>query len=145
MSGPALLVPPTAQTGLGLRNSVASPTTAETMPPMSIQTALSVGDPVKNRETSELNELVALTPMMMSTTPPASSAREMILFIMDFRTGLLTLFAKTDLASWVDDSSCSPTPGKEPEHYYDQRNHQEEMDYPSHRVTGYETEQPQND
>ena len=32
-------------------------------PPMSIQTALSVGDPVKNLETSELKELVALTPM----------------------------------------------------------------------------------
>jgi hypothetical protein len=30
--------------------------TAATMPPMSIQTALSVGEPVKNRDTSELND-----------------------------------------------------------------------------------------
>ena len=33
--------------------------TAAMMPPMSIQIALSVGDPVKNLETSELNEFVA--------------------------------------------------------------------------------------
>jgi hypothetical protein len=58
---------------------------AAMMPPMSIQMALSVGDPVKNLETSELKEFVALTPMTMSTTPPASSARETILFIMDFQ------------------------------------------------------------
>ena len=55
------------------------------MPPMSIQTALSVGDPVKNLETSELNEFVALIPMTMSTMPPTSRAREMILFIMSFQ------------------------------------------------------------
>jgi hypothetical protein len=30
---------------------------------MSIQTALSVGDPAKNGETSELNEFVALVPI----------------------------------------------------------------------------------
>ena len=42
-------------------------------------------------------------------------------------------------------SSCSPAPGKEAEHYHDQRNHQKEMDEPSQRVTGYETKQPQND
>ena len=29
--------------------------------------------------------------------------------------------------------------------HHDQRNHQQDMDYPSHRVTGYETEQPQNE
>jgi hypothetical protein len=54
---------------------------------MSVQTALSVGDPVKNLETSELKELVALNPMMMSAMPPTSSAREMILLIMAFRCG----------------------------------------------------------
>ena len=70
------------QVCFGMRNSVASPTTAETMPPMSIQTALSVGEPVKNLETSELNEFVALTPTTMRTMPPASRAREIILFIM---------------------------------------------------------------
>src|SRR6185295_3062773 len=58
------------------------PITAAAMPPISVHTALSVGDPVKNRETSELNEFVAVTPMTMSTTPPARRAREIILFIM---------------------------------------------------------------
>ena len=52
---------------------------------MSIQTALFVGDAVKNLETSEVNELVALNPVMMSTMPPTSSARGMILFILTFR------------------------------------------------------------
>jgi hypothetical protein len=46
-----------------------------------IQAALSVGDPVKNRETSELKEFVALMSMMMSTTPPTSRARETNYFI----------------------------------------------------------------
>jgi hypothetical protein len=35
------------------------PTTAATIPPMSIQMALSVGAPVKSLERSELNDLVA--------------------------------------------------------------------------------------
>jgi len=65
-----------------MRNSIASPNTAVRMPPMSIQTALSVGEPVKNLEMSELNEFVALTPATTRTMPPASRAREMILFIM---------------------------------------------------------------
>jgi len=71
-----------------LRNVIvrpARPTTAAAIPPMSIQTALSVGEPVKNRETSELNEFVALMPTIMSTTPPASRARETILFITGFQ------------------------------------------------------------
>jgi len=51
---------------------------------MSIQTALSVGEPVKNLDTSELKEWVALNPMMMSTIPPMSSAREMSLFMFVF-------------------------------------------------------------
>ena len=55
------------------------------MPPMSIQIALSVGDPVKNLETSELKEFVALMPTTMSTMPPTSKAREMILFIMSLQ------------------------------------------------------------
>jgi hypothetical protein len=54
------------------------------IPPMSIQMALSVGDPVKNLETSELKEFVALMPMIMRTTPLTSSAREKILFMRDF-------------------------------------------------------------
>jgi hypothetical protein len=35
---------------------------ATTMPPISNQTALSVGDPVNNRDTSELNDSETLTP-----------------------------------------------------------------------------------
>ena len=42
------------------------------MPPINIQTALSVGEPVKNLDTSELKEFVALIPKIMSTTPPTS-------------------------------------------------------------------------
>ena len=55
------------------------------MPQTSIQTALFVGDAVKNLETSELKELVALNPVTMSTIPPTSRARETILFIMAFQ------------------------------------------------------------
>jgi hypothetical protein len=62
----------------------AKPRTAATIPPMSIQIALSVGDPVKNRDTSELNEFVAVIPNMIRITPPASRAKESILFISNF-------------------------------------------------------------
>jgi hypothetical protein len=58
-----------------------NPTAAAAMPPMSIQMALSVGDPVKNLETSELKEFVAWIPKMMSATPPTSRAIEMSLFM----------------------------------------------------------------
>lgn len=57
------------------------PMMAATMPPMSIQTALSVGDPVKNREMSELKECIALTPKTMSTIPPTRKTKAMSLFI----------------------------------------------------------------
>jgi len=67
------------------RSVIVRPTMEATRPPMSIQTALSVGEPVKNRETSELKELVALMPMIMSATPPTSRARETILFIRGFQ------------------------------------------------------------
>jgi hypothetical protein len=51
------------------------------IPPMSIQIAWSVGDPVKNLETSELNEFVALIPKIIRAMPPTTRAREAILFI----------------------------------------------------------------
>jgi len=51
---------------------------------MSIQTALSVGDPVKNRDTSEPNEFVALIPNTTSMTPTTIKAKPMILFIAAF-------------------------------------------------------------
>lgn len=70
-----------------LPNASVRPTPVATMPPMSIQTALSVGEPVKNRDTSELKEFIALMPMIMSATPPASRAKEKILFIMRFNVG----------------------------------------------------------
>lgn len=52
-----------------------------TTPPIIIQTALSVGDPVKKRETSELNEFVAFTPKIKRMIPAARQARAMGLFI----------------------------------------------------------------
>jgi hypothetical protein len=41
------------------RNVPINPIDAATTPPISIQTALSVGDPVKNLEISELKEFIA--------------------------------------------------------------------------------------
>ena len=58
-----------------------SPTMATTMPPISNQTALSVGDPVNNRDTSELNDSETLTPQMIDKIPPTNNATEMPLFI----------------------------------------------------------------
>jgi hypothetical protein len=60
------------------------PIAAAAMPPMSIQTAWSVGEPVKKRETSELNDFVAFAPITMSTMPPASRAMETALFVAGF-------------------------------------------------------------
>jgi hypothetical protein len=51
---------------------------------MRIQTALSVAEPAKNLETSELKEFAALIPKIMSTMPPASKAMEAMLFITAF-------------------------------------------------------------
>jgi hypothetical protein len=65
---------------------MANPTRAAMTPPMSIQIALLVGDPVKNLETSELNEFVALKPTTMRIMPPTSRARERSLLIMAFRS-----------------------------------------------------------
>lgn len=52
-----------------------------TIPPISNHTVLSVGAPVKNRETSELKESEALTPKMINTIPPTSNAIPSGLFI----------------------------------------------------------------
>ena len=56
------------------------PMAAAAIPPMSIQMALSVGEPVKNRKTSELNDFVTFTPTTMNTIPPTKRAMEMALF-----------------------------------------------------------------
>jgi hypothetical protein len=62
------------------------------MPPTSIQTALSVGEPVKARETLDVNELLALMPMTVSTTPPTRSAVDIDLFIIEPKDIDLLLF-----------------------------------------------------
>jgi hypothetical protein len=48
-------------------------------------------------------------------------------------------------SAWTRFDSRLPAPGNEVGQYHDQRNNQQDMDDPSHRVTGYETQQPQND
>ena len=40
--------------------------------------------------------------------------------------------------------NLSSPPGNEVDQHHDQRNHQQYMDYPSHRITGNQAEQPQN-
>ena len=69
----------------------AKPMTAMTMPATSIQMALSVGEPVKNREMLELNELVAPMPMTVRTTPATRSAIDMGLFIISINSTDLVL------------------------------------------------------
>jgi hypothetical protein len=58
-----------------------NPTTAATMPLTKSQMALSVGEPVKNRDTSELKESEALTPQIIITIPPTSTATNILLFM----------------------------------------------------------------
>jgi hypothetical protein len=63
------------------RNSPTAPTTDATTPPTNIHIALSVGEPVKKREMSEVNDVDAMMPKTMSRIPPARSASETALFI----------------------------------------------------------------
>src|SRR3990167_6503418 len=73
------------------RNSPTNPITVAIAPPTNIHIALSVGEPVKNREISELTDFVALTPKIISRIPPARIASETTLFIekssFDFHNG----------------------------------------------------------
>jgi hypothetical protein len=68
----------------GTRSSVqrekilTKPTIDKTAPAISIQTALSVGVPVKKREISELKELMARAPSTKSTTPATKREIEII-------------------------------------------------------------------
>lgn len=64
-----------------LRASPSSPATVATTPPTNIHIALSVGEPVKKRETSEPSEFDALKPKIISRMPPARSASESGLFM----------------------------------------------------------------
>lgn len=59
-----------------------NPTMATAMPPSNSHMALSVGEPVKNRDTSELKESMALTPHIIRTTPMTSSATDILLFVL---------------------------------------------------------------
>jgi hypothetical protein len=63
----------------GLRVSL--PMMDRTTPPISIHIALSVGEPAKKREMSELKDPASLTPKMISRIPPASNASETALCI----------------------------------------------------------------
>jgi len=63
------------------RNNPTSPKTVATAPPTNIHIDLSVAEPVKNREMSELDELYALMPNIRRRTPPARIASEIALFI----------------------------------------------------------------
>ena len=67
-------------------------------PPMTSQMDLSVGEPVKNLETSEPNEFVALIPMIRSTMPPASRARERALFTVGSNRWLFWIKADHQIA-----------------------------------------------
>jgi hypothetical protein len=50
-----------------------------TAPPINIHIALSVGEPVKNREMSELNDVDAMIPNTMRRIPTATRASEIAL------------------------------------------------------------------
>jgi hypothetical protein len=63
------------------RNSPTSPIMIATAPPTSIHIALSVGEPVKNREMSELNDFDAETPKIKRRIPPARIASDTALFM----------------------------------------------------------------
>src|SRR5262245_47978201 len=53
-----------------------APTMNAITPPINIQIALSVGEPVKNREMSELNEVDAIAPNAMRSIPAARRAND---------------------------------------------------------------------
>jgi hypothetical protein len=57
------------------------PRNSPSSPPTSIHIALSVGEPVKNREMSELNDFDAATPKIVRRIPPARIASETALFM----------------------------------------------------------------
>jgi hypothetical protein len=61
------------------RSNPVTPMIDTTTPPISIHIALSVGVSVKAREMSELTEFDALIPNIISSTPAARMASEMVL------------------------------------------------------------------
>jgi hypothetical protein len=69
------------QTVFDPRNRPTAPRTVATAPLTNIHIDLSVAEPVKNREMSELDELYALMPKIRSRMPPARIASEIVLVI----------------------------------------------------------------
>ena len=100
---------------------------------MSIHTALFVGEPVKKRETSELKEFVAFTPMIISAMPPPSSAIETTLIIN--RTVSLLKPEKTA-------ASDAPAARYKVDEYHDEGDDEEHVDKRADRVAGNDAEQP---
>jgi hypothetical protein len=95
-----------------------------TIPPIIIHIALSVGEPVKKREMSELNDFVAATPKTTRTIPPARIASEISLFI-EFSFKFLCLtHERSQGFSSADDS-------KQDDHDGD---HQEQVNETAHGV-----------
>jgi hypothetical protein len=64
-----------------LRITKTSPATVATAPPTTIQMALSVGEPLKNFDTSEVKDVEALMPKASRIMPPTNSAIAIGLFI----------------------------------------------------------------
>jgi hypothetical protein len=69
------------QTVFDPRPNPTSPRTVAVAPPTNSQIDLSVAEPLKNREKSELVELYALIPKIRRRMPPASTASEIALFM----------------------------------------------------------------
>jgi hypothetical protein len=63
------------------RNRPTKPSTVAATPPTNIHIDLSVAEPLKNREMSELVESYALIPKIRRRIPPARTASEIALFI----------------------------------------------------------------
>src|ERR1700736_3201939 len=63
------------------RNSPTTPTMDAATPPTNIHIALSVGEPVKKREMSELNDVDAMMPNTISRIPAARRASETALLM----------------------------------------------------------------
>jgi hypothetical protein len=86
---------------LGQRKKPNSPTKTATPPPMKSQTVLSVGEPVKNRDTPELMESEALKPQMINMIPTANSAMEITrVFMWNAPLRFVEIATVLQLTSW---------------------------------------------
>jgi hypothetical protein len=94
-----------SQTVFDLRNRPSSPRTVTTTPPSNIHIDLSVAEPVKNREMSELDESYALMPKINRRMPPARTASEIALFIyiLSFLFSILSFSKKLCTSSSIND------------------------------------------